>query len=571
MVLALLVYLLALGCAIAHHELWGDEIHSWNIAKASTGWRDLIANSRYEGHPPLWYVVLFAISRFTHQLIYLQLVHGLIAGSVVGLLLFASPFPPVVRILLPFGYYLWFEYGTLARNYSLAILLIFGACIALLRGGRRSPRLAYYALLTLAGSTHLLALLLAGSLHLGGLPWVSRQQGWSRRAKWSHLGLGGLLLLPGAYFILPSSDSSMNAGFWTHSFQAAQQVSVIVRAPVRALLPIPAWWRHDFWNTQFLIELGEHHPLFKIVTPVVSLALVAFLMRLLSRVPASLAVFATNLGLTVGLALVFPLTTARYTGFIFIAFLVSYWLFCHAAPPRAHPGRAGGLERTILLALLVVQVAGGAFAVSRDARSPFSQSPRIGELIAEVPAGERLVTDPWTEDPVVAFTDRPLYCLGLDRPVSFLLWDGEFAAQTRRTYSDGLRRLFLREGLARVYLVSSQSEGTIFDIDPAARASFQFERVDLREGAIERWSNLYLYRVTSRIGVSVCPHDPSGSTADSSCAAHDPPPARTRSPRNAGEPNRGAPVQRGRSSGQSLARDLENRQLSRALQTFRGR
>jgi hypothetical protein len=334
----------------------------------------------------------------------------------------------------------------------------------------------------------------------------------------------------------------MNAGFWTHSWQAAQQLSVIARAPVRALLPIPAWWRHDFWNTQFLIELGEHHPALHLVTPALSLALVAFLGRLLSRVPASLAVFATNLGLTVGLAAVFPLTTARYTGFIFIAFLVSYWLFCHAAPPRARPGRAGKVERAILLALLVVQVAGGGFAISRDARWPFSQSPRIGELVAEVPAGERLVTDPWTEDPVVAFTDRPLYCLGLDRPVAFLLWDVEFETQTRRTYSDGLRRLFSREGLTRVYLVSSQSERTIFEIDPAAGGIFNFERVDLREGAIERWSNLYLYRVTSRIALSASPSDPSGSAAGSSSAAHDPPPARTAPPRNAGEPKRGGPV-----------------------------
>src|SRR6266498_233586 len=47
--------LLVFGYTMAHHELWFDEIHSWNIAKGSGSFVDLISNIRYEGHPPLWY------------------------------------------------------------------------------------------------------------------------------------------------------------------------------------------------------------------------------------------------------------------------------------------------------------------------------------------------------------------------------------------------------------------------------------------------------------------------------------------------------------------------------------
>jgi hypothetical protein len=510
--LLLVVYLAAAGYSVAHHELWGDEIHSWNIAKASSGWRELLANTRYEGHPPAWYAILSAISRFTHRLSFLQAAGWAIGGGVVALVLLAAPFPPVVKALLPFGYYVWFEYGTLARNYALGVLLIFGACAVLLGRPFRGRIVVYYGLLTLASNTHLLALLLAGSLHLGWLLRIPVRGAAARRGVALQLLVGGLVMLPAACFIFPPADSGMNAGFWVRSWQAARQLDTIVRAPLRAFLPIPAWWRPDFWNTEFLVELGEGHGAVRMLIPFISLALVLGAFVCLRPVRASLLVFGANLLATCALAATFPLTTARYTGFIYIGFLVAYWLRCHEASgptpaTRIGQGRSGPPGRSgrsalgghgVVVVLLVLQVAGGVFAVSRDARAAFSEAPRVGELIAEVPPGAELVTDVWTEDTVVAFTDRPLPCLGLDRSVAFLRWDTELEARTPTSYSVGLRSVFLRAGAASVYLVSSQSTRTIFEIDRAAEAAFTFTLVDRREGAIERWSNLYLYRVTAR-------------------------------------------------------------------------
>ena len=516
LLLLLVVYLIAAGYSVTHHELWGDEIHSWNIAKASFGWRELLANTRYEGHPSAWYVILSTISRFTHRLGYLQAAEWVIAGGVVALVLLVAPFPPVVKALLPFGYYFWFEYGTLARNYALGVLAIFGACAVLLGRPFRGRTVVYYGLLFLASNTHLLALLLAGSLHLGGLLRVPVRGAAARRGFVVQLLAGGLVLLPAAWFIFPPADSGMNAGFWLRSWQAAHQLGTVVRAPLRAFLPIPAWWRHDFWNTECLIELGERHGAVRLLIPFVSLAFVLAAFACLRPVRASLVVFGANLLATCALAAAFPLTTARYTGFIYLGFLVAYWLRCHEASPRTPATWIGGGRSVVggggqsvqvvpgvpgvLVALLLLQLAGGVFAVWRDARAAFSEGPRVGELIAEVPPGAELVTDVWTEDTVVAFTDHPLPCLGLDRPVAFLRWDTELEAITPTSYSVGLRSVFLRTGAAPVYLVSSQSTQTIFQIDRAADAAFAFTLVDRRDGAIERWSNLYLYRVSARPG-----------------------------------------------------------------------
>ena len=162
---AFFVYIAVLLLSIYNHEMWGDEIHSWNIAKGSDTFVDLLRNSRFEGHPPIWYTILWTISKFTHDLTYVQVVHGIIACASVGLIMFWSPIHVVGKILIPFGYYFLYEYSTLSRNYAVGILLAFCICLVI-RKEFRFKLVVYYGLLFLMTNTHLLAIILAGSLHL---------------------------------------------------------------------------------------------------------------------------------------------------------------------------------------------------------------------------------------------------------------------------------------------------------------------------------------------------------------------------------------------------------------------
>ena len=45
------LYIAVLSYTMVHHELWGDELQAWNLAKASVSFPDLITNTRFEGHP----------------------------------------------------------------------------------------------------------------------------------------------------------------------------------------------------------------------------------------------------------------------------------------------------------------------------------------------------------------------------------------------------------------------------------------------------------------------------------------------------------------------------------------
>ena len=42
-----LAFLIIGGYAVAHHESWGDEVHSWNIVKGSASSLDVTPNSSY--------------------------------------------------------------------------------------------------------------------------------------------------------------------------------------------------------------------------------------------------------------------------------------------------------------------------------------------------------------------------------------------------------------------------------------------------------------------------------------------------------------------------------------------
>ena len=206
--LAFIFYVLLLGYASMHHELWGDEVHTWNIAKGSRSYFDLIANRRYEGHPPAWHTILWLISKCTHQVFYMQVAQWLIACSVVFLILFRSPFAVSTRLLIPFGYYFLFEYGILSRNYALGVFFACWICL-IMRKEFRYKTVLYYVLLFCLSNVHLLAMLLAGSLHFYFLL-MEAERKKSAKIIGAHI-LGGILVfLPAIYFILPPPDAELS-------------------------------------------------------------------------------------------------------------------------------------------------------------------------------------------------------------------------------------------------------------------------------------------------------------------------------------------------------------------------
>ena len=125
----LAIYVLVLGITIPHHEPWADEAQAWLIARDNSVWQILRYRLHYEGWPGLWHVILHLYHVLGGQYTSIDWLGG--AFATVGIIVFLrwSPFPLLIRILLPFTFFLQYQYAVIARGYVLFPLLAFSLCV----------------------------------------------------------------------------------------------------------------------------------------------------------------------------------------------------------------------------------------------------------------------------------------------------------------------------------------------------------------------------------------------------------------------------------------------------------
>jgi len=138
-VTTLAAYCTVILVGITRHEPWADEAQAWLLSR-DLGYRYLVFHQlAYEGHPPLWPTILWVANHWFH-LPYQSL--GWIAGlcAIAGCWFFVrySPFPTVIRVLLPFTYFIAFQYAIVARPYVLLPLFAFSAA-HFFAGAERHP------------------------------------------------------------------------------------------------------------------------------------------------------------------------------------------------------------------------------------------------------------------------------------------------------------------------------------------------------------------------------------------------------------------------------------------------
>ena len=121
------------------------------IAATSATPIELFAKLKYEGHPGLWHLLLWVITRFSSDPFWMQVLHLVIALGIWLLIWRASPFRPVEKLLLLLSYYLFWEYFVVSRSYALGVLLGFG--YVALRTQRPTQRFWPWVLLGLLANT----------------------------------------------------------------------------------------------------------------------------------------------------------------------------------------------------------------------------------------------------------------------------------------------------------------------------------------------------------------------------------------------------------------------------------
>lgn len=106
------------------HEPWLDEWQALQIALQSPTFAALLESLRYEGHPPLWYLMLRGAGAVLPPAFVLPAVQTPIALGIQALIQFKAPFQRLERLLIGISFFVLFDYGTLSRGLSFGILLL---------------------------------------------------------------------------------------------------------------------------------------------------------------------------------------------------------------------------------------------------------------------------------------------------------------------------------------------------------------------------------------------------------------------------------------------------------------
>lgn len=146
------------------HEPWADEAQAWLIARDSSISSIIFSSSKYEGSPMLWQLILKVLINFNFEYRYFYIIPITFSSIGIYIILFKLKINNLYKILLPFTYFIGFEYTVKARSYSLILPLL--AIIAMLYENRKKHIYLYNFFVLILAFVSLHGAIISGILYL---------------------------------------------------------------------------------------------------------------------------------------------------------------------------------------------------------------------------------------------------------------------------------------------------------------------------------------------------------------------------------------------------------------------
>jgi hypothetical protein len=436
-----LIYTVCISVLSFFHEFWRDELQSFMIVRGSNSISELLYNTRYEGHPSLWFFMLFGLKFIASGLLPMKILHLGISMFTGWLIIKYSPFTIVQKILLLFGYFFFYEYTFIIRNYSIGLLFIFAFCA--LFPLRKSPR--HFILLALSVVGMMLSNFYSFFIGFSMMIMILSEyffyyRGKERIAKFLP---GYVIMIVGIVLFLLDTNPPPDYGYahaWNTDFRIGQIVALFTRV-YQVFVPVPIPSVH-YWNTTIIGNF--------IYQAFFGILIIATILFVFARKGLSRWFIAMNFIIILVFSYVKFNGSFRHNGHMFIAFVVMMWL------QQYLPGKVYGwnkLSKVLFYFVLAIQFVSMLFIVGLEVVYPFSQAKNAAVYIKENHNNNIIVAhEDAGSSPVCAFLDVPFYYPRSDRFGTYIIWNKRRLEQVITTAFviekiDSLKHLYKKEVL----------------------------------------------------------------------------------------------------------------------------
>ena len=398
--------LAALG--LAHHEMWRDELHEWLMATESPGLADIWRNMGTEGHPALWYLILWALSNVSTDAALMQGFNWCCGVGAVWLLARHAPLGWPAKVLLATGYFFLFEYTLISRVYALELLLLLGALVLATRPPTKANGWALGLVLLLLSFTVIHGAIIAGVISLYLL---------LRHRRWAPALMGSAGALLSAVQVW---SQTVRIGYMADRYYAGPVHDLAWAAKVftsflNGVMPLPRMGTDHFWNTH-LLRPDAVGPL-TWAGVLLTAGLLACVVVALWRDKALLACWLLAvLALYFISGYLFEGFTRHHSHFLLVS-LAALWLVRGG-------GRLPRLQEGVLATVLGVSWVAGGYAYLQDWNRPFTNAGPAAEFLMATP----LKDAQWASSmdfcatPVAYHGERRIFSAQSAGPVSWIWW-----------------------------------------------------------------------------------------------------------------------------------------------------
>ena len=160
----LVLFITLVSIVSLKHEYWADEANAWLIAADSSIVELFTKYLHTDGHPALFHLIIKFFQLFGLNYDNFRIISILFSSLGVGLFLFKSNYKWYLKALMPFTFFIFYQYTVVTRGYCLVLLLL--SCIAILWEKRKEKCILFTIFTILLLSLESYTFLIAGSIYL---------------------------------------------------------------------------------------------------------------------------------------------------------------------------------------------------------------------------------------------------------------------------------------------------------------------------------------------------------------------------------------------------------------------